>query len=283
MCENFGESLRKSLRPFHYPKETQVLLLLLVLLFMVNILAMQHSYRFTKVSYFSLVFYTSMNSLLIAVLLILFIIEQQQISTSPTFVIDFFRSLRCQMIAKGTFLLGTFNVFLSMLVYFETYRTLTNLQQRKDCNKQYVLLLLCFMSVLVGTMQTIDKGSPSPLCMILLGKINRVIVLAFKGLMCLIITGLNIALSKHFDETRRATGRKQTRNDRLILARFTIYNLVMIFSLILNCIELMVPIENNAMYIMTLIFQLSLAPFAFPVIFVLSTRPFRQRLRKICN
>ena len=46
VCENFGKRLKKDLCPFHYPKGTQVILVFLVLLLLVNILAMQRSYRF---------------------------------------------------------------------------------------------------------------------------------------------------------------------------------------------------------------------------------------------
>ena len=135
---------------------------------------------------------------------------------------------------------------------------------------------------MIGTIQsTAEEESPSPVCMMKLNLIEKLIVLIVEGLICLVMTVVNVLLSQLIRQTRKATGRQQSSKDRLIFARFTIYNSIMILALILHCIEFLVEINNNTVYLATFLFQSTLAPLAFPIIFVLSTRQFKQKIRKI--
>ena len=180
-----------------------------------------------------------------------------------------------------TFLFRLLNPFLSTLFYYETYRTLTFLGAKKNCNKQYVSLLASVVSLMIGIIQNTEKeDSTSPVCMMKLNFIEKSAVLIVHGLICTVMTVVNVKLSKHMRQTRLATGRRQTSNDRLVLARLTFYNLVMLLSLLMHCIEFLVEIKNNAVYLTTLMFQSTLGPLVFTVIFVLSTRQFKQKIRK---
>ena len=183
---------------------------------------------------------------------------------------------------KGYTTASYINPFLSTLLYFETYRTLKDLGSKKNCNKHYLTLLASVICLMIGIIQNTGKEeSPSPVCMMTLNLIEKSVVLIVEGLICLAMTVLNVTLSKIIRQTRKATGRRQSSNDRLILARLTIYNSVVILALILHCIEFMVEIKTNTVYLATFLFQSTLAPLVFPTIFVLSTRNFKQRIKKI--
>ena len=116
--------------------------------------------------------------------------------------------------------------------------------------------------------------------MMKLNLIEKSAVLTVHGLICIAMVVVNVMLSKHIRQTRLATGRRQTNNERLVLARLTIYNLAMILSLMLHCFESIVKIENNVVYLTILMFQFTLGPLVSPITFVLSTRQFRQKIRK---
>ena len=281
-CKNFSAVQQKELCPFHYPKRTEVVLLGLILVAVMNVVGMQNSYQLMRISYFSLIFYNSMIGLLITVILIMFHFEQQIISTSDIFVIDFVGTLQCEIIAKGAFLLRILNPLLSTLFYYETYRTLKTIGCKKDYNRRYILLLTSVISLMIGIIQNTGKADlPSPVCMMKLNLIEKSVVLIVQGMICLSMTIVNVTLSKYIRQTRKATGRRQSSNDRLVLARLAIYNSAIILSLMLLCIEYMVEINNNVVYLTVFIFQSTLAPLAFPVTFVLTTKQFKRKIRKI--
>ena len=245
-----------------------------------NLMTMQQTFKSMIKSYFHIIFLHSLSGLTIAVSLIVFHFEHLQNSASDTFIFDHNLTTKCKLIAKTLFVLQCYNPVLSMLVYFETYRTLTSLHAKKNCNKQYSVLFACVLSSIIGMMQATGIGDvPSPLCLMKQNVIEISVTSIVQGTMCCLITALNIALYKHMEKTRKATGRKQSQNDRLILIRFSVYNLVMIVSFVLDVLRYLHAIHKEAIYLAIVIFKFTLTPFAFPITFVLSAQQFRSKVK----
>ena len=279
-CQNFSAAQQQELCPFHYPERTELALLYLVLVAFMNMVGMQNSYQSMRISYFSLIFYNSMNNLFITCLMITFHFEQHVGSTSENLVIDFVETVKCKIIAKGTLLLRILTPFLATLLYYEMYRTLKT--HKKNCNKQYVSLLASVISLMIVVIQNTGKEKiPSPVCMMKLNMAEKSVVLAVQGLICLVMTAIHVMLSIHIRQTGKARGNQEPSDDRQIFVRLTIYNSVMLLSLILQCIEFLVEINNSAVYLTIFLLQFTLAPLAFPAIFVLSTRQFKQKIMRV--
>ena len=140
------------------------------------------------------------------------------------------------------------------------------------------------ISITIGIMQETGIGDiPTPLCLAKLNFIGKTLILMVQGLMCLVMTALNAALSTHIRQTRKATGRTQTNTNNVILARFTLYNLVTILAFGLQVIWETVEINQNVVKVVLLLSQLAIAPISFPVIFVLTTRQFKGKVGRICG
>ena len=133
-------------------------------------------------------------------------------------------------------------------------------------------------------MQTTGLGDvPSPLCMVKLNKLGKLCVLVVQGLFCLAISTISAALSLHIKQTRKATGREETRTEKFLIMRFTSYNLIIFVAFCLQILDSIININENVTLVAVMIFRLTLAPFAFPVIFILSTRQFISKVKRICS
>ena len=234
------------------------------------------------ISYFQLIFYTSITGIFIAVSLIVFHFEHLQQSASEFFLLSHNLTINCKLIAKSLFVLQFFHTFLSVLVYFETYRTMRSISAKKNCNKQYLLGVAPVISGFIGIMQSTGIGDvPSPLCLAKLNTIELSVALVIQGVMCCVMTAFNIALYKLMEKTRKATGRKQSKNDKLVVIRFSLYNSVVVITFLLNVLHHLFAIDHEAILLMITIFQYTLAPFIFPITFVLSTQKYRNKMKGI--
>ena len=141
-----------------------------------------------KMSFFNLIFISSVTGILLAAGLILFHFEHIQITGSSNLIFDVNLNLKCKLIAKSLFALHIYHPFLSTLFYFESYRTLRSLKARKDCNKQYSVVHIVFISVVIGIIQKGGLGdTPSPLCMVSLSTLGMSCVLVVQSLFCLVM------------------------------------------------------------------------------------------------
>ena len=146
----------------------------------------------------------------------------------------------------------------------------------------YFLLMPSSLAFIIGIMQKTGIGNtPNQLCLVSLNSIMKSLLLAVQGLICLVMTFFGTALSKHISQTRKAAGRKRSTNEKLIQTRFAFYCFVVIASFVLQMIHEIVEINNNVLYITVLILQMALAPFAFPIIFVLSTRQYGGYIKRL--
>ena len=244
---------------------------------------MKHTLNSGAISYFQLVIQKSLTGLMTAVLLIAFHFEHLQTTASGYFYLNRNLTARCKMMAKGFFLTNLYDFLLSTLVYFETYRTLKSLHSRKHCNKPYFISLAFVLSIAVVSIQITGMGDePNTLCMVKLNSLEKSLVLIVQGLLCFAMTALNVAILTRMRRTRKASGRKKTSNDKRIIARFSTYNLIVTLTFALDIIHHAIAINHNVVRLAINIFQVMVTPVAFPVIFVLSTRQFKEKVKKIC-
>ena len=144
------------------------------------------------------------------------------------------------------------------------------------------MLLPSALALITGIMQKTGIGNtPSRLCLVNLSSIMKSISLTIQGLLCLVMTGFGIALAKHISQTRKATGRKRSSNEKLIQTRFALYSSVVISSFLLQIIHETAEFKDNVLFVAIFILKTTIVPFAFPMTFVLSTRQYRDKVRKL--
>ena len=280
-CLQLSEVQLTQLCPFKYPQKTWIVLLFLLVVIFLNVLALQHTLNSIVISYFQVIFHNCLSGAMTAISLVVFHFEHLQNLNSNYFFLNHNLTVKCKLIAKSLFVLQLYYPFLSVLLYFETYRTVRSLNAKKNCNKQYLTIIAAVISSIITIMQTTGIGDvPSPLCLVNLSFIEKCVVFIAQGLMASVMTALNIALYKHIRKTRKAKGRKQTKNERMIVARFSLYNFVVVVSFVLSIIFYLTVIHHEGIQLTVVIFQFTLAPLAFPVTFILSTQQFRKKLHK---
>ena len=97
---------------------------------------------------------------------------------------------------------------------------------------KFIIIVIIIISSFNGLVETIGIGDvPSTLCLVKLNAIEMSIVSVVQGLMCCVMTALNIALHLRMRKTGEATGCKQTKNDRTILTPFCLYNSAVVLSI----------------------------------------------------
>ena len=143
-------------------------------------------------------------------------------------------------------------------------------------------MLMSALALVLGIMEKMGIGNrPSPLCLVNLNSIMKSISLTIQGLLCLVMTGFGIALAKHINQTRKASGRKRSATEKIIQTRFALYSSVMISSFVLQMIHEMAEINDDVVFVAILILRTTMVPLAFPIMFVLSTRQYKDKVKKL--
>jgi hypothetical protein len=192
----------------------------------------------------------------------------------------------CQFLAIFTYVSSLFYPCIIICHWTEIYVVMKFVMDKdKHVRKWHCMVYyLLTMAIIIGSgFKLVENRRANTVCDIHLTSFGKLALVCGLGLLYLCIIVLMVAVQRQIKHTRKASGREKGKREQAFQMKIIWMTVVVLLAYTLHVLQEMNFIKNQVVHQSFLYIQQTLLPIAFPVMFAVSTRHFKETMKGIAR
>jgi hypothetical protein len=189
----------------------------------------------------------------------------------------------CKFIGYSTYFSSIFYpciIIMHWLDVFFAIKFAVHKDKRLRRYHRFGILVLLIAIITGGGTQLAKNGSQDTVCEIKLDLLGKIILLAFQGVIYLVLCLSMIAVMYQMQKIRKAADREMGRSEKAVRMRFYLQMLLSALACTAYFLHKTDIIENEVIHLSCRYIHQTILPLTFPILFGLTTRQFLMTMKR---